>query len=75
MKTEEIEALVKQQLHVFYANRIKRIQGLKLKEVLKKKNPYLFRTTGVAKYSEIVEDIVKAFLSSSDESMFGRDFF
>jgi hypothetical protein len=75
MNTDELEALIKQQLHVFYTHRIKRIRELKLREVLKKKNPYLFRATGVAKYSEIVEDIVKAFLSSSDETMFGRDFF
>jgi hypothetical protein len=75
MNTEELEALIKQQLHVFYASRIKRIQGLKLKEVLKKKNPYLFRATGIAKYSEIVEDIIRAFISSSDETMFGKYFF
>lgn len=75
MNTEELEALIKQQLHIFYGHRIKRIQELKLKEVLKKKNAYLFRATGVAKYSDIVEDILKAFISSSDETMFGRDFF
>lgn len=75
MNSAELESLIKKQLNIFYANRKNRIQELKLKEVLKKKNAYLFRATGVAKYSDIVEDILKAFISSSDETMFGRDFF
>jgi hypothetical protein len=75
MKSEELEALIIKCLHDFYNRRIKRIQELKLKDVLKKKNPYLFRATGIEKASEIVEDILRAFISSSDETMFGDAFF
>ncbi len=75
MKSEELEALIVKCLHDFYNRRIKRIQELKLKDVLKKKNPYLYRATGTEKASEIVEDILKAFISSSDETMFGDAFF
>jgi adenylate kinase family enzyme len=48
---------------------------LKLQDVLRKKNPYLLRAIGVEKASEIVEEILKAFMSSSDESIFGDAFF
>lgn len=75
MNTDELEALIKQQLHVFYGHRLNRVRTLKLKAVLKKKNPYLFKATGVEKFSDIVDDIIKAFSSSSDETMFGKDFF
>jgi len=54
---------------------MQRIQQLKLREFLSKKNPYLFRAIGTEKASEIVEDILKAFISSSDEGMFGDAFF
>jgi hypothetical protein len=75
MKNEELEVLIAKCLHVFYDRRMKRIQELKLRDVLKRKNPYLFRATGIEKYSEIVEDILRAFISSSDETMFGDAFF
>jgi hypothetical protein len=75
MNTKELEQLIAKCLHDFYDRRIKRIQELKLKEFLSKKNPYLFRAIGTEKASEIVEDILKAFISSSDEGMFGDAFF
>jgi hypothetical protein len=75
MKSEELEALIAKCLHDFYGRRMKRILELKLRDVLKKKNPYLFRATGIEKASEIIEDILRAFISSSDETMFGDAFF
>lgn len=75
MNTEELEKLIAKCLKDFYIRRSNKIQELKLKEVLAKKNPYLFRATGIEKASEIVEDILKAFISSSDEGIFGDSFF
>lgn len=75
MNTNELEALIAKCLHDFYNRRTKRIQELKLKEFLGKKNPYLYRAIGTEKASEIVEDILRAFISSSDEGIFGDAFF
>jgi len=75
MNTEKLEKLIAKCLHDFYERRISRIQQLKLRHFLASKNPYLFRAIGTEKASEIVEDILKAFISSSDEGIFGEAFF
>lgn len=75
MNTKKLEESIAKCLHDFYQRRIKRINELKLKDFISKKNPYLFRATGTEKASEIVEDILKAFISSSDEGIFGDAFF
>ena len=71
----ELEALIRQSLDDFYQRRIKKLSELKLNAVLRKKNPYLLRAVGVQKASEIVEEILKAYMSSSDETIFGDAFF
>lgn len=68
---KEIEACLKK----FYANRLTGLKNLSLKKVLKKKNPYLYRALGVEKASEIVEQILAAYITSSDETIFGNVFF
>ena len=75
MNQSELEALIRQSLDDFYQRRIKKLSELKLNVVLRKKNPYLLRAVGVQKASEIVEEILKAYMSSSDETIFGDAFF
>lgn len=41
--------------------------------MLRRKNPYLFRSKGAERPSEIVEQLLKDYLSSSDETIFGND--
>jgi len=72
---DELEVLIKKQLDAFYARRIQTLSKLKLKDTLRRKNPYLFRAIGVQKASEIVEQLLQAFMSSSDEGIFGDAFF
>ncbi|MGA2279684.1 MAG: PmeII family type II restriction endonuclease [Verrucomicrobiota bacterium] len=45
--------------------------GLKLKEVLKRKNPYLFRAKNVTTAADLVKNILDAYLSSQEETIFG----
>lgn len=75
MNQSELEDLIRQSLDDFYVRRIKKLSQLKLSEVLRKKNPYLLRAIGVLKASELVEEILRAYMSSSDESIFGDAFF
>jgi len=49
-----------------------KVNSIKLKEVLKTKNPYLFKAKNVTTANEIVERILNAFLSSSEEGIFGN---
>ena len=74
-KAYDLEELIKKSLEQFYERRIARLSGLKLREVLRKKNPYLFRAIGLEKVSELVERILEDYMSSSDESIFGDAFF
>jgi hypothetical protein len=62
-------------LRDFHQKRLERLQNLKLKTVLKRKNPYLFKAVGIEKAAELVEKLLFAYLSSSDETIFGNCFF
>jgi hypothetical protein len=75
MNAKTLEALIHKSLDAFYERRIRKLSGLKLKETLRKKNPYLFRAVGIQKASEIVERLLKDYMSSSDEGIFGDAFF
>ncbi len=58
MNPSELEGLIRQSLDDFYQRRMKKLIELKLSNVLRKKNPYLFRAVGVQKASEIVTEIL-----------------
>ena len=75
MNQSELEDLIRRGLDDFYQRRMKKLSELKLNDVLRTKNPYLLRAMGVQKASEIVEEILKAYMSSSDETIFGDAFF
>lgn len=72
---DKLEALIKQCLNDFYERRIAKLEKLRLRQVLKHKNPYLFRALGTEIASDIVKKILEAYISSSDESIFGDAYF
>lgn len=71
----DLEEKIAQLLDVFFAKRAESLGKLKLKDKLKSKSPYLMRAIGVADAAEIVEEMLDAHISSSDETIFGNDFF
>jgi len=73
--TVQLEALIGELLDNFYTRRICNLNKLDLNKTLKRKNPYLYRAVGVSKAAEIVEGILLAYTSSSDEGIFGDAFF
>ena len=75
MKSNDTEVFVRQCLDDFYRRRLLKLNELKLCDTLKKKNPYLYRAMGLQTASEIVEGILSAYTSSSDEGIFGDAFF
>jgi hypothetical protein len=62
---------VENNISSFHEKRLSKIEELKLSEVLKKKNPYLFKAKNIQTADEIIRGIVDAYLSSSEEAMFG----
>ena len=62
-------------LETFYGSLIEKIDGLDIVKVMKRKNPYLYRAKAMQNASEIVESVLSAFVSSSEETIFGNCFF
>lgn len=59
----------------FYTNLIKKVDSLNVKTVMKRKNPYLFRAKAMNGAAQIIDAILAAFVSSSEETIFGNVFF
>lgn len=66
------EYLVENVLNPFYEKRFDKLKKLKLKDVLKRKNPYLFKAKNIELAGEFVKSIVDAYLSSQEETIFGN---
>ncbi len=75
MKSDELRELIAKSLNDFYVRRMQSLGALKLRQVLLRKNPYLYKAIGTESATEIIEEILKAYLSSSDEGIFGDAFF
>ena len=56
----------------FYRSRFDKLNSLKLKDVLKRKNPYLFKAKNIELAADLVKGIVDAYLSSQEEGIFGN---
>lgn len=69
-----IETMAKS-LGLFYASLIARINELHIKDVMKRKNPYLYKAKAMQSAAEIVESVLSAYVSSSEETIFGNYFF
>lgn len=62
-------------LETFYGTLIEKIDGLNIQKVMKRKNPYLYRAKAMQSATEIVDSVLTAFVSSSEETIFGNCFF
>jgi len=68
----DVRLFVENNIGTFHAKRLEKLQKLKLKQVLKRKNPYLFRAKNVVTGQELVQGILDAYLSSQEETLFGQ---
>ena len=62
-------------LDAFYSSLIAKVNSLNIKTIMKRKNPYLFRAKAMNGAAQIVDAILAAFISSSEETIFGNVFF
>lgn len=68
----DVRIFVENNIGDFHAKRLAKLQKLKLKQVLKRKNPYLFRAKNILTPYELVQGILEAHLSSQEETLFGQ---
>lgn len=68
----EVKKYVEEHIENFHEQRISKIENMKLREVLKKKNPYLFKAKNLLTAQDIIKTITDAFISSSEETIFGN---
>ena len=69
-----IEAISKA-LEDFYTSVIASMDKLNITKVMSRKNPYLYRAKAVSSAADIVDGVLSAFVSSSEETIFGNCFF
>jgi len=67
----EVARFIQDAIPDFHRKRLESLGSLKLKNVLKRKNPYLYRAKNINTASELVSGVVDAHLSSQEETIFG----
>lgn len=67
----DVSHYVQENIGVFHQKRIDSLDKLKLKTVLKKKNPYLFKAKHLLTAEQIIRGLADAFISSNEETIFG----
>ena len=68
---KEIRDYVAANISGFHQTRLLRLEGLKLKQILKRKNPYLFKAKNILTAEALVRVLLDAHLSSQEETLFG----
>jgi hypothetical protein len=67
---DEVREYVNENVVDFHHSKIKSLEELRLEKLLAK-NPYLFRAKNVTTAGELITNLLEAFLSSSEEKLFG----
>ena len=72
IKVEEVSGYVKNNIGSFHKGRLERLKSLKLNNILKRKNPYLFKAKNILLAQDLVRILLDAHLSSQEETIFGN---
>ncbi len=68
----DIRNYVRAHIGAFHEKRLESLRPLKLEQILKRKNPYLFRAKNLLIASELIRSLLDAHLSSQEETLFGE---
>ena len=71
LNLKDVLRYVEQNIGTFHQKRIQSLDGLKLSNILKRKNPYLFKAKYVLTAEQIIKGLVDAHISSNEETIFG----
>lgn len=72
LSLSELQNFVAVNIGEFHQARLDSLKTLKLKTVLKRKNPYLFRAKNITLAQSLVQQLLDAHLSSQEEGLFGN---
>ncbi len=70
MDTDLLNSFVNKNIDTFHETRLKCLKDLKLEKLLSK-NPYLFKAKNINLANDLIQSLLDAFLSSSEEKIFG----
>jgi len=68
---KEIVRFIEPNIQVFHQKRLDNIRSLRLKKVLVRKNPYLFKAKNLGSAHDLIKSLLDAYLSSQEEGIFG----
>jgi len=68
----DVVNFVESNIGEFHKRRVDSLQSLKLTQVLKRKNPYLFKAKNINDAHDLVKLILDAHLSSQEKTIFGE---
>jgi hypothetical protein len=71
LNLRDVTKYVERNIGTFHEKRIAGLDGLKLKKVLRKKNPYLFKAKCSLTAQDIIKSLTDAYISSQEETIFG----
>ena len=71
LNLKDLSQYVENHIGIFHLKRIQSLESLKLSQVLKRKNPYLFKAKYVLTAEQIIKGFVDAHISSNEETIFG----
>lgn len=69
---EQVASYVEAHIADFHDRRLDRLRGLDLQKLLRRKNPYLFRSKDVVTAEDLIGHLLDAHLSSQEETLFGQ---
>ena len=72
LNLNDVVRFVEENIGSFHERRLQSLQSLKLQQVLKRKNPYLFKAKNIITAEQFVRSLLDAHLSSQEEAIFGE---
>ena len=67
----QITAYVEANIGTFHDKRLESLNKLKLRDLLRRKNPYLFKSKNLVIVADLIRSLLDAHLSSQEETLFG----
>ena len=68
---KDIVFFIEANIQTFHTKRLENLLNLKLNDILKRKNPYLFKAKNLVTAPDLVKSLLDAHLSSQEEGIFG----
>jgi hypothetical protein len=69
---DDLTGYVEQNIGEFHLSRLESLKNLKLENILKRKNPYLYKAKNIMISGDLVKIVMDAYLSSQEEGIFGN---